>query len=58
MPRMQRFGVMEAPDGVEVLVRMGDEEALAVVEFDLRALRAMRKRFTLRAQVEGPRKRR
>jgi predicted amidohydrolase len=58
MPRMQRFGVMEAPDGVEVLVRMGDEEALAVVEFDLRALRAMRKRFTVRPQPEGARRKR
>ena len=58
MPRMQRFGVMESPDGVDVLLRMDDEEALAVVEFDLRALRAMRKRFTVRPQPEGSRKRR
>jgi hypothetical protein len=41
-----------------VLVRMGDEEALAVVEFDLRALRAMRKRFTVRPQPDAARKKR
>jgi predicted amidohydrolase len=49
-PRLQRFGVMESPDGVDVLLRMQEEERLEVVELDLRATRAMRKRFSF----QGP----
>ena len=49
-PRTQRFGVTESSDGVDVLMRMDDEETLAFVEFDMRALRAVRKRFSVRSQ--------
>jgi hypothetical protein len=42
---------MEVADGVDILLRMGDEEDMGVVEFDLRALRAMRKKFNLRELV-------
>jgi len=54
-PRVQRFGVMESPDGVDVLLRLQEEERLAVVELDLRAVRAMRKRFSFQglSQHEG-----
>ncbi len=46
MPRTVKYGVMEVSDGVDIRLRMGDEEDLGVVEFDLRALRAMRKKFS------------
>jgi predicted amidohydrolase len=46
MPRTIKYGVMEVADGVDILLKMEDEEALGVVEFDLRALRAMRKKFS------------
>ena len=49
-PRLQKFGVMESPDGVDVLLRMQEEERLEVVELDLRATRAMRKRFSFQAR--------
>ena len=45
-PRTVKYGVMEVADGVAIRVRMDDEEDLGVVEFDLRALRAMRKKFS------------
>ena len=51
MPRTVKYGVMEVADGVDILLRMGDEEDMGVVEFDLRALRAMRKKFNLRELV-------
>ena len=50
VPRTQRFGVTESSDGVDVLLRMDDEETLAFAEFDMRALRAVRKRFSVRPQ--------
>jgi predicted amidohydrolase len=53
-PRTQRFGVTESSDGVIVLFEAGDEETLAVVEFDLRALRAVRKRFSIRPTPARP----
>jgi predicted amidohydrolase len=45
-PRTVKYGVMEVADGVDIRHRMEDEEDLGVVEFDLRALRAMRKKFS------------
>jgi predicted amidohydrolase len=45
-PRTVKYGVMEVADGVDIRLRMEDEEDLGVVEFDLRALRAMRKKFS------------
>ena len=46
MPRTVKYGVMEVADGVDIMLRMEEEEDLGVVEFDLRALRAMRKKFS------------
>ncbi len=51
MPRTVKYGVMEVADGVDILLRMEDEEDMGVVEFDLRALRAMRKKFSHRELV-------
>ena len=45
-PRTVKYGVMEVADGVDIRMQMEDEEDLGVVEFDLRALRAMRKKFS------------
>ncbi len=45
-PRTVKYGVMEVADGVDIRLRMEEEEDLGVVEFDLRALRAMRKKFS------------
>jgi hypothetical protein len=51
MPTTVKFGVMETADGVDVLVQMDEEEGVEVVEFNLRQLRAMRKKFSHRNQV-------
>lgn len=45
-PRTVKYGVMEVADGVDIKLRMEEEEDLGVVEFDLRGLRAMRKKFS------------
>lgn len=46
MPRTIKYGVMEVADGVDRLVKMEEEEEMAIVNLDLRALRAMRKKFS------------
>ncbi|MCK4970853.1 MAG: carbon-nitrogen hydrolase family protein [Thermoplasmata archaeon] len=46
MPRTVKYGVMEVADGVDIPLRLEEEEELGIVEFDLRALRAMRKKFS------------
>jgi len=46
IPRTVKYGVMEVADGVDIRLRMEEEEDLGVVEFDLRALRTMRKKFS------------
>jgi predicted amidohydrolase len=51
MPRTVKYGVMEVADGVDILLRMEEEEDMGIVEFDLRALRAMRKKFSHRELV-------
>jgi predicted amidohydrolase len=51
MPTTVKFGVMETADGVDVLAQMEEEEGVEVVEFNLRQLRAMRKKFSHRNQV-------
>jgi predicted amidohydrolase len=51
MPRTVKYGVMEVADGVDIMLRMEEEEDLGVVEFDLRGLRSMRKKFSHRELV-------
>lgn len=46
MPRTVKYGVMEVADGVDIPLRLEDEEEMCIVEFDLRAMRAMRKKFS------------
>jgi predicted amidohydrolase len=46
MPRTVKYGVMEVADGVDIPLRLEEEEEMGIVEFDLRALRAMRKKFS------------
>lgn len=50
-PRTIRYGVMEVADGVTIMDRLDEEEDLVVVEFDLRALNALRKKFSHRDLV-------
>lgn len=45
IPRTIKYGVMEVADGVDIPVDLQEEEDMGYVEFDLRALRAMRKKF-------------
>jgi predicted amidohydrolase len=46
MPRTIKYGVMEVADGVDILLKYEEEEDMGIVEFDLRALRSMRKKFS------------
>jgi predicted amidohydrolase len=46
IPRTIKYGVMEVADGVDTVVRFEDEEDMAFVDFDLRGLRSMRKKFS------------